>query len=141
MVAQLHDRMTEQRYLEPLSTFQLPIKISNWSEVDIMSEGKSALERVNHDLGLAFDAQDLDYYYSLFRDKLARNPTTVECFDLAQSNSEHSRHWFFRVHLHLLLSHLISFLLFSSYYYSSSAFFSLSPRESLSFSFKKQGKY
>lgn len=28
--------------------------------------------------------------------KLKRNPTSVECFDLAQSNSEHSRHWFFK---------------------------------------------
>jgi len=25
-----------------------------------------------------------------------QNPTNVECFDLSQSNSEHSRHWFFR---------------------------------------------
>ncbi|XP_029002909.1 phosphoribosylformylglycinamidine synthase isoform X2 [Betta splendens] len=28
--------------------------------------------------------------------RIKRNPTSVECFDLAQSNSEHSRHWFFR---------------------------------------------
>lgn len=27
---------------------------------------------------------------------LKRDPTTVELFDCAQSNSEHSRHWFFR---------------------------------------------
>jgi phosphoribosylformylglycinamidine synthase len=27
---------------------------------------------------------------------LGRDPSVVECFDLAQSNSEHSRHWFFR---------------------------------------------
>lgn len=101
LVAQLFDRMTEQRYLEPLSTFQLPISISNWSEVDIMKGGKNALERVNQELGLAFDEQDLEYYYTLFKEKLKRNPTTVECFDLAQSNSEHSRHWFFRVFTHL----------------------------------------
>lgn len=29
------------------------------------------------------------------RNDLGRNPTTVELFDLAQSNSEHCRHWFF----------------------------------------------
>lgn len=29
--------------------------------------------------------------------KLKRDPTSVELFDLAQSNSEHSRHWFFKV--------------------------------------------
>lgn len=27
--------------------------------------------------------------------KLGRNPTDVECFDMGQSNSEHSRHWYF----------------------------------------------
>ena len=29
------------------------------------------------------------------QDKLGRDPTDVECFDMGQSNSEHSRHWFF----------------------------------------------
>lgn len=47
-------------------------------------------------LGLAFDSWDLDFYTDLFLNKLKRNPTSVECFDLAQSNSEHSRHWFFK---------------------------------------------
>lgn len=46
--------------------------------------------------GLAFDNWDLDFYTNLFQNKLKRNPTSVECFDLAQSNSEHSRHWFFK---------------------------------------------
>lgn len=43
-----------------------------------------------------FDEADLDYYYKLFMDVLKRNPTRVELYDLAQSNSEHSRHWFFK---------------------------------------------
>ena len=30
-----------------------------------------------------------------FKKKLKRDPTDVECFDMGQSNSEHSRHWFF----------------------------------------------
>lgn len=47
--------------------------------------------------GLAFDDWDIDYYTELFKTKVQRNPTTVELFDLAQSNSEHSRHWFFKV--------------------------------------------
>ncbi|MFA5354822.1 MAG: phosphoribosylformylglycinamidine synthase, partial [Thermodesulfovibrionales bacterium] len=42
------------------------------------------------------DDWDIDYYYNLFVHDLKRNPTNVECFDLGQSNSEHSRHWFFR---------------------------------------------
>lgn len=47
-------------------------------------------------MGLAFDDWDLDYYTNLFRDDMGRDPTNVELFDIAQSNSEHSRHWFFR---------------------------------------------
>jgi phosphoribosylformylglycinamidine synthase len=27
---------------------------------------------------------------------MKRNPTSVEAFDISQSNSEHSRHWFFK---------------------------------------------
>jgi phosphoribosylformylglycinamidine synthase len=27
---------------------------------------------------------------------MGRDPTNVELFDIAQSNSEHSRHWFFK---------------------------------------------
>ncbi len=47
-------------------------------------------------MGLAFDDWDLDYYTALFKDDMKRDPTNVELFDIAQSNSEHSRHWFFR---------------------------------------------
>ena len=56
-------------------------------------QGRAALEEANLQLGLAWDDWDLDFYLELFRDKLKRDPTNVECFDLAQSNSEHSRHW------------------------------------------------
>ena len=47
-------------------------------------------------MGLGLDDWDIDYYYNLFVHDIGRNPTNVECFDLGQSNSEHSRHWFFR---------------------------------------------
>ena len=43
--------------------------------------------------GSAIRAQ---FYTHLFRDDIKRNPTDVELFDIAQSNSEHSRHWFFK---------------------------------------------
>jgi len=54
-----------------------------------------ALETLNLEQGLGFDEFDLDYYTNIFKQVLKRNPTDVECFDLGQSNSEHSRHWFF----------------------------------------------
>ncbi len=92
----IHDRMTECPYPEPLKDFShgiipKPIKI-----VSVLEEGRVALERINNELGLGWDDWDMDFYLKLFRDRLKRNPTDVECFDLAQSNSEHSRHWFFR---------------------------------------------
>ncbi|CAD5113783.1 DgyrCDS2951 [Dimorphilus gyrociliatus] len=92
----LYDKMTECVYEETLKSFQVPVNPNEVFEVDILGEGRSALKKVSNDLGLAFDDWDLDYYTKLFSDKIRRNPTNVECFDLAQSNSEHSRHWFFK---------------------------------------------
>jgi phosphoribosylformylglycinamidine synthase len=50
---------------------------------------------INSSMGLGFDDQDLDFYTKIFQEQLGRDPTNVEIYDLAQSNSEHSRHWFF----------------------------------------------
>ncbi|XP_062914764.1 phosphoribosylformylglycinamidine synthase isoform X2 [Mobula hypostoma] len=95
LVADFYDRMTECVYQRPIETFQVSIQPSQVNEVDVLNGGKDALEKANRELGLAFDSWDLDFYTGLFQ-KVGRNPTSVECFDLAQSNSEHSRHWFFK---------------------------------------------
>jgi hypothetical protein len=95
-LAPLHDRMTETRYPEPLTSFATGIVPEPVATVPVLADGRAALERLNRELGLAFDDWDLDYYTSLFRDRMRRDPTDVECFDIAQSNSEHSRHWFFK---------------------------------------------
>jgi phosphoribosylformylglycinamidine synthase len=95
-LAEVHDRMTEMPYPEPLESFESGIEPEKTFEVPVMEEGRVALEKINREMGLAFDDWDLDYYTGLFRDKIGRNPTNVECFDIAQSNSEHSRHWFFK---------------------------------------------
>lgn len=96
LVSALHDRMTQCRYTKPIESFNLGIEPQSWFEVDVMNKSRKALEEVNENLGLAFDDWDLDFYTNMFQKKLKRNPTSVECFDLAQSNSEHSRHWFFK---------------------------------------------
>ena len=62
----------------------------------LIEEGKDALRKINSDMGLGLDDWDIEYYYNLFVNDIGRNPTNVECFDLGQSNSEHSRHWFFK---------------------------------------------
>lgn len=91
-----YDRMTEMPYKERLQTFESNIKPEPVYEVRIIEDGISALERINREMGLGLDEWDLRYYYDLFINEMKRNPTNVECFDLGQSNSEHSRHWFFK---------------------------------------------
>ncbi|XP_025425886.1 phosphoribosylformylglycinamidine synthase isoform X2 [Sipha flava] len=91
----LYDKMTETVYLSPLKSFKSQDVKESWYEVDIIGKGIEAMKEVNLKLGLAFDEWDIENYTNMFL-KSNRNPTTVECFDLAQSNSEHSRHWFFK---------------------------------------------
>ncbi|KAH9629049.1 hypothetical protein HF086_007534 [Spodoptera exigua] len=101
LAAPLHDRMTQCIYTKenlPRSSFNegLPKDLEPWFVVPLQAEGRSAMEKVNQKLGLAFDSWDMDFYMDMFVNKLKRDPTSVELFDLAQSNSEHSRHWFFK---------------------------------------------
>ncbi|XP_052189982.1 probable phosphoribosylformylglycinamidine synthase, chloroplastic/mitochondrial [Diospyros lotus] len=93
--ALVHDRMTECAYAGKLTSFQTSVVPEEVQYIPVLERGRKALEEINDKMGLAFDEQDLEYYSKLFRDDIKRNPTTVELFDIAQSNSEHSRHWFF----------------------------------------------
>ncbi|MBA3060049.1 MAG: phosphoribosylformylglycinamidine synthase, partial [Nitrospirae bacterium] len=95
-LALVHDRMTECPYQKTLETFETGIKPEPAYVVPLIEEGASALRKINAEMGLGLDDWDIEYYYNLFVKDLKRNPTNVECFDLSQSNSEHSRHWFFR---------------------------------------------
>ncbi|XP_075141937.1 phosphoribosylformylglycinamidine synthase isoform X2 [Leptodactylus fuscus] len=95
LTSSLYDRMTECVYPEPVRSFEISVRPEKVYEVDVIGQGRAALEKANTELGLAFDSWDLDYYTALFQ-RVGRNPSSVECFDLAQSNSEHSRHWFFK---------------------------------------------
>ena len=93
-VAPAIDHLTQEIYPEPLTRFSTlrqpePVRI-----VDVLGEGKGALERANSELGLGMDQDDIDYYVSMFTD-LERNPSDVELFQLGNGNSEHSRHHFF----------------------------------------------
>ena len=54
----------------------------------------SRLENINKEWNLALDKDDINWYKELYND-LEREPTKAEIYDLAQSNSEHSRHWIF----------------------------------------------
>ena len=94
--SRLYDRMTEQILPSPLTSFHSLQQPEPCFSVPLLSQGLPALQKVNADLGLALDSWDQQFILDLFVSKLRRDPTDVELFDLAQSNSEHSRHWFFR---------------------------------------------
>ena len=91
-----HDRMTECRYPSPLESFETGIVPEPVQPVPLLEKGADALRAVNRELGLGMDDWDIRFYHDLFVNKFRRNPTNVECFQLAQANSEHSRHWFFK---------------------------------------------
>ena len=95
----VHDRMTECVYDSPLATFVTNTVPEEVYTVPVLAEGRAALEKVDKEMGLAFDEEDFDYYLTLFRDDIGRDPTNVELFDMGQINSEHSMHWFFGVNL------------------------------------------
>jgi phosphoribosylformylglycinamidine synthase len=92
----IHDRMTECPYPMPIETFETGMKPEPGFVLPLIEEGPDALRKINREMGLGFDEWDIEYYCNLFVKDIRRNPTNVECFDLSQSNSEHSRHWFFK---------------------------------------------
>ena len=63
----LHDRMTEEEYLKPLTTFESGATTKPVVRVPIMEEGRKALERINKEMGLGFDDFDLNFYTDLFK--------------------------------------------------------------------------
>ncbi|MDZ4284448.1 MAG: phosphoribosylformylglycinamidine synthase, partial [Patescibacteria group bacterium] len=94
-VLQQHlDRMRETVYPSTLTTFDSCLKPEPVSFVQLL-EGEDALRDANKKLGLGMDDWDIVYYRKLFQ-RLGRNPTDVELFQIGNANSEHSRHWFFR---------------------------------------------
>ncbi|MBN2073215.1 MAG: phosphoribosylformylglycinamidine synthase [Actinobacteria bacterium] len=91
-----HDRMTECVYKIPLKSFETGATAEEAYMVPLLERGIKALEDINIHMGLGFDRWDMEFYYDLFTRLIGRNPTNVECFQLSQANSEHSRHWFFK---------------------------------------------
>jgi phosphoribosylformylglycinamidine synthase len=91
-----HDRMTESVYETKIITFDLKNKPEKFYEIKLIEDGKCALEEINTRMGLGMDKWDINFYYEMFVRDFKRNPTNIECFQLGQINSEHSRHWFFK---------------------------------------------
>jgi phosphoribosylformylglycinamidine synthase len=94
--AQLHDRMVEAvldsaEGAEQLFSHREP---EPQTTVDILAQGRAALEEANVRLGLALADDEIDYLMESFQ-ALGRNPVDVELMMFAQANSEHCRHKIF----------------------------------------------
>lgn len=94
--ALLHDRMTESVLLAREDATHLfdeqPGK--PMAHVDVLGQGRAALESANTEFGLALSDDEIDYLVNAFT-ALKRNPTDVELMMFAQANSEHCRHKIF----------------------------------------------
>ncbi len=95
LLAPLHDRMTEMRYCAPLSSFETGLSPQPVRAIPLLAEGIAALQEFNCERGCSWDTSDLDFIAGIFQ-RLERDPTDVELFQIAQANSEHSRHWVFK---------------------------------------------
>jgi phosphoribosylformylglycinamidine synthase len=92
----LHDRMTESvlRNADQASQLFRELEAKPLESVDLLGEGRAALELANTDLGLALSDDEIDYLVEAFT-RARRNPTDVELMMFAQANSEHCRHKIF----------------------------------------------
>ncbi|VXC97251.1 phosphoribosylformyl-glycineamide synthetase [Enterobacterales bacterium 8AC] len=96
LAALLHDRMmetvfSELQQAEKLFSHHQP---APYQTVDVLGQGRSALEQANVKLGLALAQDEIDYLLNAFTG-LGRNPTDIELYMFAQANSEHCRHKIF----------------------------------------------
>ncbi len=93
---QLYDPMTESliahtEQARALFEQSSPVPLTH---IDMLTQGKQALNMANQTLGLALADDEIDYLYENFI-LLKRNPTDVELMMFAQANSEHCRHKIF----------------------------------------------
>ena len=86
----IYDINTEDIYFNFPKTFNINTNVEDTYNINI-----NHISYINKNMNLAMDNTDIAFYTDLFKNKLKRNITNVELFDLAQSNSEHSRHFIF----------------------------------------------
>ncbi|WP_440683183.1 phosphoribosylformylglycinamidine synthase [Cysteiniphilum halobium] len=97
LAAKLHDRMMQTVSFSVADTnpFLNTHAAGKLQTIPLLSEGRGALEKINHALGLALSDDEIDYLHDGFV-KLNRDPNDVELMMFAQANSEHCRHKIFK---------------------------------------------
>ena len=96
VLASLHDRMTETVIpaVNDANALYQVLEDRPLHRIPVLTQGRSALEKANQELGLALSDDELIYLTESFV-KLERNPSDVELIMFAQANSEHCRHKIF----------------------------------------------
>ncbi|MCP4756886.1 MAG: phosphoribosylformylglycinamidine synthase [Proteobacteria bacterium] len=89
----LYDRMTEEVY-DDVSDFFRQVDPASSITIDVMNGGLAVLQKVNNQMGLALDEDEIEYLFNAYRQN-KHNPTDVELMTFAQVNSEHCRHKIF----------------------------------------------
>ncbi|MEL4429236.1 phosphoribosylformylglycinamidine synthase [Shewanella mangrovisoli] len=92
----LHDRMVEV-VLDDFTQADVLFKRTEpapFKSVNVLAEGRRALEVANVEMGLALAEDEIDYLVENFV-RLNRNPNDIELMMFAQANSEHCRHKIF----------------------------------------------
>ncbi|MBO2640828.1 phosphoribosylformylglycinamidine synthase [Shewanella algae] len=94
--ALLHDRMMEVVLdsFEAADVLFARTEPKPFVSVNILGEGRRALEIANCEMGLALADDEIDYLVTNFL-RLERNPNDIELMMFAQANSEHCRHKIF----------------------------------------------
>ncbi len=92
----VHDRMTETVLTKAAQAESLfdQAEAGIIKHIDMLTDGISALQTANSELGLALSEDEIEYLFENFT-KLNRNPSDVELMMFAQANSEHCRHKIF----------------------------------------------
>lgn len=85
-----YDLLTEDIYSKPLNTFH---------HNDINKYQLEEFSIINKCNEYNIDNEIYNYYCKIFKNQKINN---IELFDLAQSNSEHARHWFFSGNINIL---------------------------------------
>ena len=99
----IHDRMTQQVWgdqqgIQAMEASTLPLfhktRARPLQRIDLLRQGRPALQEANQRLGLALSEAEQDYLLAHFQ-TVGRNPSDVELMMFAQANSEHCRHKLF----------------------------------------------
>lgn len=96
MAALLHDPLTQSVFHDAQQVCCLfdVLESPNLQKIDLLVQGRKALQEANEQYALGLDQQELDHLLRAF-EHLGRNPSDVELMMFAQANSEHCRHKIF----------------------------------------------